>query len=305
MMIEKLESRSLLSFSLFGNSSFIGPTSPIHAVSQPHAPLSATATPIVAGYYDGINVNTSQDASKVIPVLRSLNVKGVRLFLGMKTWNHRGNGQDFLQAKKYRDAGFKVMMQVGTPDVPSESQAVGLFKWMKSKTGFSSVNMFQIGNEPNHYKSFHGSLQDYIKVLKIAWSELHPTGAKIVGAGPTYDVEACKKLKALGYLNYVDYAAFHPYGNSANQVIERLQGARSVFSAKPLVVSEWNIRGQKTYDAWANEIAKARKDMNKWCNASYYFCLVKCNTMAGPAGVITTSWNKNNPFYSAVQNSFK
>lgn len=303
-MIEALEKRSLFAFDLLNTGTFIGPVQ-TQAVNVLHAPLAAVASSTVAGYYDGINVNTSQDASKVIPVLRRLNIKGVRLYLGMDTWNHRGNGQDFLQAKKYREAGFKVMMQVGTDDVPTESQARGLFKWMKSKTGFSSVSMFQIGNEPNHHKSFKGSLSDYMKVLKIAWQELHPTGAKIMGAGPNWDVNACVELKRLGYLNYVDYAAFHPYGSSANQIIERLKGARAVFASKPLIVSEWNVRNQPNYNAWAKEIAKARQQMNRYCNASYYFCLVKCNTMAGPAGVITTSWKPNGPFYNAVLDSFK
>lgn len=300
-MIEKLEDRKLFSFSLFSQNTFIGPVPTAHVVhAEPHAALSASANQDVAGYYDGINVNTSEDASRVIPVLNKLGVKGVRLFLGMKTWNHRGNGQDFLQAEKYRNAGFKVMMQVGTKDVPTAEQATGLFRWMKSKRGFSSVSMFQIGNEPNHYKSWHGSLNDYMKLLKIAWKELKPTGAKIMGAGPTWDVDACRELKDLGYLNYVDYASFHPYGNSAEQVTSRLKEARSVFSSKPLIVSEWNIRGQDNAKDWANEIRKARDGIGKYSNAAYYFCLVKCNTMAGPAGAVTTSFKPNGPFYDAV-----
>jgi len=305
-MIEKLESRNLFSFELISANSFIGPMQvPVTMNAVRTIPHAALATTVSANkYYDGINVNTNADADRVIPVLRELGIKGVRLFLGMKTWNHRGNGQDFLQAAKYKKAGFHVMMQVGTPAVPTDSQAIGLFKWMKSRTGFSSVDMFQIGNEPNHYKSWNGSLNDYMRVLKLAWKELKPAGAKIMGAGPTYDVEACKKLKSLGYLDYVDYAGFHPYGNSAEQVISRLKGAREVFSSKPLIVSEWNIRGFSDYRAWAKEIEKARNNMDKWCSASYYFCLVKCNTMAGPAGVITTSFKPNGYFYDAV-NSFK
>lgn len=301
VMIEKLEGRNLFSFNLVPTNAFIGPVQTDNATYRmPQAPLSSITSSVVPGYYDGINVNTSEDASKVIPVVKKLGIKGVRIWVGMKTWDHRGNGQAFLQAQKYKKAGLKVMMQVGNADVPSNSQATGLFKWMKSKTGFSSVDMFQIGNEVNHYKSFHGSLNDYMRILKIAWKELKPAGAKILGAGPTWDVEACKKLKSLGYLNYVDYAAFHPYGNSANQVIERLKAAKAVFSSKPLIVSEWNIRGQSNNKIWASEIKKARTQMNRYSNASYYFCLVKCNTLAGPAGAVTTSFQPNGYFYDAV-----
>ena len=296
------------SFSLIADPNTpIGPVyvAPAKAVATPKAALatSTTVTPnVVSGYYDGINVTGGADADRVIPKLRELGVTGVRIWVGMLTWSHRGNGQAFIQAKKYHDAGFKVMVNVGVEETSSESNYQGFFNWLKNCKYFKSADMIQVGNEPDHYKSWHGGLDGYMKVLKIAWKTLHPTGMKILGAGPTYDVEACKGLVKLGYLNYVDYAGFHPYGTSAAQVIERLKGARAAYGSKPLIVSEWNIRGQTSSTAWANELKKARAQMARYCNASYYFSLVKGGTMAGAAGVFAnTSWTPNGPFYGAIK----
>ncbi len=268
------------------------------AVRTPQAALSASS------FYDGINVNTSADASSIIPKLKQLGIKGVRIWVGMKTWSHRGNGSAFVQAKKYRDAGITVMMNIGVKESASESTYRGFFSWMKNQKYFSSVNMFQIGNEPNHYKSWNGGLDGYMKLLKVAWSELKPKGAKILGAGPTSDVNAVKQLVQKGYLNYVDYAGFHPYGHTPAQIIDKLKQAKAIYGSKPLIVSEWNVRSQQDGSQWANAVKAARKDMAKYCEGAYYFCLVEANTMAGPAGAYKTNWAKNGPYWDAV-NSFQ
>jgi hypothetical protein len=266
------------------------------------SPPTSSTSKVTAGFYDGINVTGGADASRVIPRLRELGISGVRIWVGMKTWSHRGNGQAFLQARMYKDAGFKVMMNVGVPETSSESNYQGFFNWLKSQKYFKSVDMIQVGNEPNHYKSWNGGIDGYMKMLKIAHNTLHPTGMKILGAGPTYDVEACKELVKQGYLNYVDYAGFHPYGNSPEQVISRLKAARDVYGSKPLIVSEWNVRNQPNASQWAASLKKVREEMARYCNAAYYFSLVKGGSMAGPAGVFAnTSWSPNDPFYSAVK----
>ena len=46
-----------------------------------------------------------------------------------------------------------------------------------------------------------------------------------------------------GYLNYVDYAGMHPYGNSVAQVLDRVERAAKVYAGKPMILSEWNVRG--------------------------------------------------------------
>jgi len=310
-MIDQLEGRALFAssaaaFSVIPDqSAAIGPVyvAPARIAKTPMAALATSSTPqVVSGYYDGINVTGGADADRVIPKLRELGVTGVRIWVGMNTWGHRGNGQAFIQAKKYKDAGFKVMMNVGAVDTASESTYRGFFNWLKSQKYFKSADMIQVGNEPNHFKSWHGGIDGYMKVLKIAAEIIRPTGMKILGAGPTYDVEAVKELVRKGYNNYVDYAGFHPYGTSAKMVIDRLKGARAAYGNKPLIVSEWNVRGQPNASTWAAELKKVRAEMARYCNAAYYFSLVKGGSMAGAAGVFAnTSWTPNGPFYSAVK----
>jgi hypothetical protein len=309
-MMQQLEGRAMFAASTADFSLLADPATPIGPVYVAPAKLAraalattVTSTPkVTAGFYDGINVNGGLDADRVIPKLRELGVTGVRIWVGMFTWNHRGNGQAFIQAKKYKDAGFKVMMNVGAVSTASESTYQGFFNWLKSQKNFKSVDMIEVGNEPNHFKSWAGGLDGYMKVLKIAYKTLHPTGMKILGAGPTFDVEACKGLVKLGYLNYVDYAGFHPYGNSAAQIIERLKGAKAAYGSKPLIVSEWNARNQASSSAWANTLKVARKDIAKYCNGAYYFAFMKGGSMAGAAGVFAnSSLSHNGPFYDAVK----
>jgi len=281
----------------------LGPVyvAPAKVAKAPLASISS-APRVTAGFYDGINVTGGQDASRVIPKLRELGITGVRIWVGMNSWNHRGNGQAFLQAQKYKDAGIKVMMNVGVAATASEGTYQGFFNWLKSQKNFKSVDMMQIGNEPNHYKSWRGGIDGYMKLLKIASNTLRPTGMKILGAGPTAGAEACKELVSKGYLKYVDYAGFHAYGSSAREAIARLKAAKAYYGNKPLIVSEWNIRNQTNNNAWANELKAVRRDIAKYCNAAFYFSLVKGGSMAGPAGVFAnTSWTPNGPFYDAVK----
>ena len=305
--IEPLENRALLSASFPLIADPNQPIGPVYVAPRVVSSMQALGTSELApakvssSFYDGISVNSSDDASVIIPRLRTLGVRAVRLWLGMTSWSHRDNGWAFKEVVKYKAAGFKVMVNVNCVNTASESTYRSFFNWLKKQPGIRSADMIQVGNEPNHYKSWHGGIDGYMKLLKIAWSELHPAGVKILGAGVTYDVEACKELKSKGYLNYVDYAAFHPYGNSPAQVIERLRGARAVYAGKPLILSEWNVRGQAAGAAWANAIKVIRKDLAKYCDGAYYFTLIKANTMAGPSAAYTRSYQPNGPYFDAVK----
>jgi hypothetical protein len=307
VQIQRLEDRSLFSsaYSIIPDPNT--PIGPVYVAPLEHSPKQAMATTVLAapkvsaGYYDGISVNSSDDASKIIPKLRALGVKGVRLWMGMTTWNHRDNGWAFRESVKYKAAGFKVMMNVNCVNTASESTYRSFFNWLKKQPGFYSASMIQVGNEPNHYKSWHGGIDGYMKLLKVAWSELHPAGMKVLGAGVTWDINACKELKSKGYLNYVDYAAFHPYANSPQGVINLLRQGRAVYDSKPLILSEWNVRGQSGGSQWANALKEIRKDLAKYCDGAYYFTLVKTNTMAGPSGAYTKSWAPNGPYFDAIK----
>ena len=90
-----------------------------------------------------------------------------------------------------------------------------------------------------------------------------------------------------GYLNYCDYAGMHPYGSSVSQVIQRATGAAKVYAGKPLILSEWNVRGATSPAQWVSELAQIAPALEKVSDMAFYFCLMKCDTMAGPEELIT------------------
>jgi hypothetical protein len=312
---ENLESRQLLS----GTAAAVqySPATPANLIpgisasaeSEPKAALSSSTSSKSAykaktSYFDGVSVS-GDNPTKVIPVLRSLHLKSVRLWLGMKSWSHRSSREQAIDyAGQYKRAGFKVMMNVGAPQVPSYSQAVNFFNWMKNLPGAKkNVDLWEIGNEPNQKSFWKGSASQYVNnVLKAAWSVLHPAGMKVVGAGATWDVNFAKTLARAGYTKYVDFANFHTYGPSPQEVYNRAKGARAAFSGKPIIFSEWNVRGASSTSQWARELDQARKMIAPLADIAFYFPLTVGSTMAGPGGLVTKSYKPRQPFFNTVEN---
>jgi hypothetical protein len=257
--------------------------------------------------FAGVSVNGSMSASKLIPILKRLHVKEVRLWFGMKTWTNRGGDASIKQAQAYHNAGFKVLMNVEAPQVPSYSTALSFMKYLVSrKDALKAVDFWEIGNEPNRPPFWRGSPSQYVNtILKAAWNTLHAAGEKVVGAGPTFDLKFCQTLVNAGYLKYVDYAGFHPYGHSAAQVLSNMAGAKQIYKGKPVIFSEWNIRSQTKTSNWItglNQVAAKGSGIGAY---TFYFCLVKTSTMAGPAGLLTSSGADNAGFSKMFQKWFE
>jgi hypothetical protein len=185
--------------------------------------------------------------------------------------------------------------------VPTYAEAKAFFDYIKTKPGaLSSVDLWEIGNEPNRPPFWKGTAAQYVSlVLKAAWDSLHPAGAKIVGAGPTWDVAYAKTLVSAGYLNYCDYANFHPYGPSPEEVQKRAAGAKAAYGNKPLIFSEWNVRGSEDNPTqWAINVDKARKLIAPIADFAFYFPFKVGSTMAGKGGLVNAgTYDKHNPFY--------
>jgi hypothetical protein len=257
--------------------------------------------------FAGVSVNGNMSPSKVIPILRRLHVKEVRLWFGMKSWSNRNGSGSIKQAQQYHAAGFKVMMNVEAPQVPSYSEAVAFMKYLVSrKDALKAVDFWEIGNEPNRPPFWHGTPSQYVNtVLKAAWNVLHAAGEKVVGAGPTFDVAFCKKLVDAGYLKYVDYANFHPYGHTVDQVIQHMKGAIQVYKGKPVIFSEWNVRSATNTGQWISELNQIAAQGSHIAAYAFYFCLVKTNTLAGPAGLVTSSGHDNAGYASMFKKWFE
>jgi len=238
---------------------------------------------------------------EVIPQLKALHVGSVRIWFNRaESWEATG-GDGIAFAKAYKEAGFRVMMVIGDDKVPTLEQSTAFFQYVANyKDALKYVDLWEIGNEPNIPGFWKGTGEEYVNlVLKPAYEVLHPLGALIVGAGPTWDVNFAKKLVTYGYLDYVDYANFHPYGSTPEEVYTRAVGARDAFAGKPILFSEWNIRNTSGKDAWAAKVDATRKLLaTVGADSSFYFTLVVAETMAGPGGLINLAdYSANQPFF--------
>ncbi len=253
----------------------------------------------------GISANTNGDpASKYVEILNDVGIKNVRIWYSHTNWNAQPDTWYINRAIGYKNAGYKVMLAVLNPNVPSsEAQAKTFFNRLTSYPGLTgAVDYWQINNEPNMGSFWHGSLSQYVKLnLKPAYEVLKAKGEVVVGAGPSWDVNAAKTLTANGYLDYCDYAAFHPYGENANIVIQRARDARTAFNNKPMMVTEWNIQGVSNQTNWVTELNKAAIGLSNIAAMNYYFALKQSATHVGVGGLLKYDGSKNTLFYNAVK----
>lgn len=269
---------------------------------------SSSSTTVSSGVdssnFAGVTIDTSESPSKLIPILNKLHVKTVRMFFGMLTWENRGGDASLEQAKEYKNAGFNVIMDVDAPQVPSYSEATSFFEYIRNKPGaLSDVNIWEIGNEPDRPPFWQGTASQYVNtILKAAWTVLHPAGAKILGAGPSWSPDYAQEMVDAGYLKYCDYAGMHPYGDSVQQVVERATEAAKVYAGKPMILSEWNVRGATSQSQWISELNQIAPQLKKVANEAIYFALVKGSTMAGASGLINPDGSPNGGYYSMYEN---
>lgn len=253
----------------------------------------------------GISANTNGDpASKYIQVLNDVGIKNVRIWYSFTNYNAKIDQWYVNRVLDYDRAGYKVMLAVLNPNVPSsEAQAKSFFQRLANHPGLAgAVDYWQINNEPNMGAFWRGSLQQYVKLnLKPAYEVLKAKGETVVGAGPSWDVNAARTLTSAGYLNYCDYAAFHPYGENANIVIQRARDARAAYNNKPMMVTEWNIQSVSNQTQWVTELNKAAVGLSNISYMNYYFALKQSATHVGSGGLLKYDGSKNTLFYNAVK----
>lgn len=253
----------------------------------------------------GISANTNGDsASKYDGVLEDVGIKNVRIWYSFTNWNAQADAWYINRALDYKRQGYTVMLAVLNPKpASSEAQAKAFFQRLTSYPGLTAaVDYWQINNEPNMGSFWHGSLSQYVNLnLKPAYEVLKAKGETVVGAGPSWDVSVARQLTSLGYLNYCDYAAFHPYGENADIVIQRARDARAAFNNKPMMVTEWNIQGISDQNRWVTELNKAAVGLSNIAYMNYYFALKQSATHVGVGGLLKYDGSKNTLFYNAVK----
>lgn len=272
--------------------------------SQPRVTSSGERPTTSTGYFDGISVSDADDVAKSAPHLRKLGITAVRMWSDLE-WNQLRNRLAYDRAIEWHRAGFKVTLLLHDDKTPTYDQAKTYFEWVLRKPGLKdAVDRWEIVNEPNKTSYWKGTQRDYVQnVLRAASDVFRPRGEEVVGAGPTWDVNALKTLISFGYLDYVDYANFHPYGNTPADQISRLQQVKRLLGDTPLTITEWNIHAAGAGTTrWAQQLNELRPWIKANVESAFYFCLVIADTWAGPAGLLkidgTGAYVPNEPFYS-------
>ena len=239
-----------------------------------------------------------------------------------------------------KDAGFKVMVTVNdaTKSIPTSAVQVQSFyrHLMDSpevrggtRTLDSAVDFWEVGNEPDSSNYWNPSastktvrLQSYVDQLLIpAATELKKDGETVVSAGVSYDPTdlntILSRLTSKSAIGLIDYAGFHPYGTStpggSSQVVDRATSAVAYAKkvGKPLMATEWNVRGFGTSGttdvAWAAAMDDAyQRAIKDNFDYAFYFCMINNwsgrggSTSARPGGLLEHGYTGSVNPYSSV-----
>lgn len=275
----------------------------INSVSIRQVDPHVTGQDIVNPFANAGVVQNEVDTDVAIPTMKTLGMKTVRLWYDVKDW---GDGPDrkFLKLfKEHHQAGFAVVAIFDTPGLPKAYEVREFFERMAADAmAVESIDYWQLGNEPERSPFWKGTLQQYVdRVMKPAYEVLSTIGEPTIGAGPSYDVNKAQELVDAGYLNYCDYAGFHPYGPSANDVIQRATAAKAIFGGKPLVVTEWNVQFQSDPDVWAEQVRLASIGLAQIAYMNFYYALSTTQTGVGKGGLIEEDGTQNGPFYAVAE----
>jgi hypothetical protein len=235
--------------------------------------ITLAPLPASEGTFDGIAVSYHEDPDKVIPVLKQLGMKSIRMWSDLE-WDQRTFRLEWQQAIQYHNAGFHVTLLLQEDKVPTPQQARDYFTFALNAPGMrEAVDRWEIVNEANLKQYWKGTLEQYVNnVLKPAHEVFGAANEPIVGTGIAYDTAAVKRLVDLGYLDYVDYANFHPYGYGAADHVRVLTEAVELLSSKPIVLTEWNLNGNPRDErGWAAMLDSVRDTLTATVENAYYF----------------------------------
>ncbi len=236
-------------------------------------PAVVTPDPTPAAYFDGVTVNPEYDPYEIATALRTLGVNAVRIW-GDIEWNKFVNRNFMDAARAYHNLGFHVTLLITDDKVPTYDQAKAYFNFAVSQPGLAAaVNRWEIINEPNFSHYWTGTIPQYVNnVLKPAYEVLKANGEIVVGAAAGVFTSVAQDLKDAGYLNYVDYANYHPYGIDADEQIQRVSDVKRIFAGKPLTLTEWNLLPYlATRQEWAAELKKVRSYIVNNVESAFYF----------------------------------
>jgi hypothetical protein len=188
--------------------------------------------------------------------------------------------------------------------VPTYEQAKRFFtNAEKSSNGI--LDFWEMINEPNLPKYWNGSLKECVEnVMKPAYEVLHSKGEIVVGASISEDTKKIEEILKYGYLNYCDYANYHPYKNTPKDHIAAVKKAKQIVGNKPLLLTEWNMHakwGGLSYQEWADSLSFVYANIREYINGAWYYRSVVGGQFAGVAGILKPDMTKNEIFYKGVK----
>ncbi|MBC7785677.1 MAG: PKD domain-containing protein [Burkholderiales bacterium] len=280
---------------------------------KPEPKPKPTPLPSAQGLTLGINVNklNASNYGKIVSTLKKAGTESVRLWYGFDNYETKKTNGNVKYIKRLKEDGFHVMIAV----VPkgglqgTAQQTTRLFNHLVNIDGLpEAVDLWEVGNEPDAYRYWNGTLKEYVNdYLAPASKVLRGIGEKVVSAGVAWNPEDIKTMVNAGMLKYTDYVGYHPYRSSVEDLKACIDRVKSYVGDKPLIASEWNVRGhEKDADtsAWAAEIKEFWPVIRDNFYAAHYFVAVTMDSLAGPAGVMKPDGSANGVFYSTYM-SFK
>jgi hypothetical protein len=236
----------------------------------------------------GININdtSTRAMTLAIPVLKSMHITDIRLYNTIN-FNNKSLSGTLKRAIEYHNRGFRVALTINNSKANSV-QITNWLSWAMRTPLRDSIDYWQIGNEPDHKRFWSGSLQSYVNsFLKPSYKVLHRFGEKVISAGPSWNPKDIRTMVKYGLLSNCDYVGYHPYSTSLSLMNNRILEVKRYIGGKPLVASEWNVRGISNKANWAKAVKQFRPSIESQFAINYYYATFVSSTMAGPAGILT------------------
>jgi len=247
---------------------------------------------------------SSKNYSATLNMLRATNTHTVRMWATVSSYGQRGVDGTFKYIRKLHSAGIDITLSV-VPHMGitgSQQQIKNYFNWLYGQLG-GSVSRWEIGNEPDI--TYRGGVKAYVpQLLKPASQALHSHGAKVISGGVSWNPADIKTMVDEGMLNYVDYVGYHPYRFRVSDLQTCISQVKSYVQGKPIIATEWNIRGKTSTAGWVQGIKEFWPVIRDNFAAAYYYAAIKAPTQAGPAGVLANNSGAHNGSYYEAYKSF-
>ncbi|WP_218081577.1 hypothetical protein [Anthocerotibacter panamensis] len=257
----------------------------------------------------GVFAGNDTNVASAIPVLQGENVQSVRVWANI-SWTQYTESIAFQQARDFKARGFHVTLLVNTSVVPTYTQAKAYFDWAQTVPGLKdAVDQWEILNELNLPQYWSGTVQQYVQnVLKAAWDSLAPNGEIVVGGSTTtwqlgannvYGINTTynQALRDAGYLNYVHYANIHPYTNTVTDMEKFITDVKAIYTTKPILATEWNFKQMPNWQTWNTAIVTVYPFLRQYLAGAYFYRLLQTSGQGGWPGLVTQSYQPQQPFY--------